>query len=114
MKTPRVILFQRHQDAAPKLDAIRKTAVAAMKESNHSKTINHHGSLLEFLFSLRWHLAGMSALWLVIAFLDLNAREAPPQMAAVPRGKIPSTQIIMASLRENRRELLQVIQPAES
>jgi hypothetical protein len=34
--------------------------------------------------------------------------------AAVPRGKTPSAQIILAALRENRRELLQMIQSPDS
>jgi hypothetical protein len=32
----------------------------------------------------------------------------------MPVAKIPPPQIILASLRENRRELLEMIQPAES
>jgi hypothetical protein len=72
------------------------------------------GNLHEFLFSLRWHLAGMSAIWLIVALLNLSAGHSPGMVAAVPRGKIPSAQIIMASLRENRRELLQMIQSPNS
>jgi len=35
MKTPREILFQRHQDATPKLDAVRRTVLAGL---NHQDT----------------------------------------------------------------------------
>ncbi len=68
----------------------------------------------EFFFSLRWHLAGMGAAWLVIVLLSLNVGHATSLASAMPRGKIPSAQIILASLRENRRELLEMIQPSES
>ena len=67
----------------------------------------------EFLFSLRWHFAAMSAAWLVIAFLGLTAGHSS-SLAAVPAQKIPSAQIIMASLRENRRQLLELIQPPDA
>ena len=68
----------------------------------------------EFIFSLRWHLAGMGAAWLVIVLLNLNVGHSAGLASAVPRGKIPSAQIILASLRENRRELMQMIQTPDS
>ena len=68
----------------------------------------------EFFFSLRWHLAGMGAAWLVIVLLNLNVGHSVSLASAVPAGKIPPPQIILASLRENRRELLEMIQPSES
>ena len=117
MKTPREILFERHQAIAPKLDAIRETAVAAVGDhciTNPSAVTDRRYNLREFLFSLRWHLAGMSAVWLVIAFLSLNAGHSPGLAASAPARKIPSAQIIMASLRENRRQLLELMQPAEA
>ena len=72
----------------------------------------HH--LREFFFSLRWHLAGMSAVWLMIVLLNLNVGHSVSLASAVQVGKIPSAQIILASLRENRRELLETIQSSES
>ena len=56
----------------------------------------------------------MSAVWLVIALLNLNIGHSTGPAAVIPREKIPSAQIILASLRENRRELLEMIQPADS
>jgi len=120
MKTPHEILLNRHQSAAPKLDAIRETVVATMGDHGRAKVMassaatDSGGNLHEFLFSLRWHLAGMSAIWLIVALLNLSAGHSPGMVAAVPRGEIPSAQIIMASLRENRRELLQMIQSPNS
>jgi hypothetical protein len=120
MKTPREILFERHQAAEPKLDAIRRTAVATLgdpgsaKAGDSSAVTDGGGSWREFLLSLRWHLAGMSAVWLVIVLLNLNVGHSVSLASAVPAGKIPSAQIILASLRENRRELLETIQSSES
>ena len=82
MKTPREILLEQHRTATPKLNAIRETAVAALGDPCRTKAMNHRSSLYEFLFSLRWHLAGMSAVWLVVALLSLNASQPPGPMAA--------------------------------
>jgi hypothetical protein len=116
MKTPREILFKRHQAAESKLDAIREMVLAAVGDRHSARAIGtdrgYH--LREFLFSLRWHLAGMSAVWLVVALLNLNAGHSANLASAMPREKIPPAQIILASLRENRRELLEMIQPSES
>ena len=116
MKTPREILFKRHQAAEPKLDAIRETAVASVydRRINSPAAIDRRYNLREFLFSLRWHLAGMSAAWLVIVLVNLNIGHSTSLASVMPAAKIPPPQIILASLRENRRELLEMIQPAES
>lgn len=117
MKTPREILFQRHQAAESKLDAIRETAVASVcdrRAAGQPAVTGGRYNLRELLSSLRWHLAGMSAAWLVIVLLNLNAGHSTSLASAMPREKIPPAQIILASLRENRRELLELIQPAEA
>lgn len=117
MKTPRDILFQRHQNATPKLDTIRETAVAAVYDrriANSPAITDRRYNLFEFLFSLRWHLAGMSAAWLVVVLLNLNIGHSASLASAMPREKIPPAQIILAALRENRRELMQMIQTPDS
>jgi hypothetical protein len=117
MKAPREILFQRHQAAEPKLDAIRETVVASVDDrraANPPAISGPDSHWREFWFSLRWPLAGMSAVWLMIVLLNLNVGHSVSLASAVPVGKIPSAQIILASLRENRRELLEMIQSSES
>jgi len=125
MKTPREILLKRHQAAAPKLDAVRRQVMQTVfhREARRAAvpefTVAGTATLpvpfwRELFFSLRWHLAGMSAAWLVVAFLSLNAGHSPGPAAPVSARKIPSAQIIMASLRENRRQLLELMQPAEA
>jgi len=116
MKTPREILFQRHQATGPKLDAIRKAVVASVydRRTHLPAVTDRRYHWREFLISLRWHLAGMATAWLVIVLLNLNIGQATNLASAIPRAKIPPPQIILAALRENRRELLEVIQPSES
>jgi hypothetical protein len=101
MKTPREILFQRHQAAAPKLDAIRAEVVAGLARPPAPETF----SWRDFARSLRWHFAAMSAAWVVVGILNLTA--SPGEVASIPRDKIPTPQQLWASLRENRRLLLE-------
>ena len=101
MKTPREILLQRHQAAAPKLDAIRAAVVAGLARPPARETI----SWRDFVRSLRWHLAAMSAVWVVVGVLNLSA--SPGVVASIRRDKISSPQQLWASLRENRRLLLE-------
>ena len=117
MKTPREILFQRHEAAGAKLDAIRQSTVAALNDARVAESpavLDRRYNWREFLFSFRWHFAAMSAVWLVIAFLGLTAGHSPALASSVSDQKIPSAQIIMAALRENRRQLLELIQPSDS
>lgn len=117
MKTPREILLERHKTAEPKLDEIRKTVVASVcdrRMRNSPAVADRHDSFREFIFSLRWHLAGMGVAWLLIVLLNLNVGHSTTLAAAMPAAKIPPPQIILASLRENRREVLEMLQPSES
>ena len=117
MKTPREILFQRHKTVERKLDAVRQSAVAAVCDRRRAVSpavTDRRYDWREWLFSLRWHLAGMSAVWFVIALLSLCTSHSPSQAASVSDQKIPSAKIIMAALRENRRQLLELIQASDS
>ena len=64
----------------------------------------------EILYPLRWHLAGMSAVWLVVALL--NAEPSPAPAVVMSREKdSPSARQLLMALRENRRQLLELIEP---
>jgi hypothetical protein len=90
----------------PKLDAVRRAALATLaNEPERAST-----SVRDWLRSFRWHAAGLGAAWLVILLLHVNARSGPGMMAAIPSAKIPSPRVIMASLRENRRQLSEMIE----
>jgi hypothetical protein len=101
MKTPREILLQQHQAATPKLDAIRAGVVAGIARPPARETI----SWREIARSLRWHLAALSAAWVVVMILNID--HSPSAVAMIPREKIPSPQQLWASLRESRRLLLE-------
>jgi len=101
MKTPREVLLEQHQAAAPKLDAIRAGVVAGLARPPAREAF----SWGDFVRSVRWHLAAMSAVWVVVGILNLSA--SPGTVARIPRDKISSPQQLWASLRENRRLLLE-------
>jgi hypothetical protein len=100
MKTPRDILLQRHKAIEPKLDAIRRHTLASLERPGIVD------SLREFVFALRWHLAGLSAVW--IAVLLLNIASAPDSRVVIARGKTPTAQVLLEALLKNRRELLEL------
>ena len=101
MKTPREILLEQHEAATPKLDAIRAGVVAGLARPAARETI----SWRDFARSLRWHLAALSAAWVVVVILNMD--HSPSAVARIPRDKIPTPQQLWASLRESRRLLLE-------
>lgn len=105
MKTPRDILLQHHRAATTKLDAIRRDVLGATNE----QASRNSWSWREFLWPLRWHLAGMSAIWLIVIFLHMGPSHGPGMMAKVPAVKRASPQVVLASLRENRRQISEMI-----
>ena len=108
MKTPREVLLQRHQSVTPRLDAIRREVVADLTtapDRNAGRSITV-GFLSEFLMPLRWHLAGMSALWLLATLLSVDRASTPPQTA---NASPPSSQVVATALFENRRQLAEMI-----
>ena len=119
MKTPREILFGQHQAAERKLDAIRKKVVAGLApdapvqrepdaagecRGGHPRS-NPAGA--NCLWSLRWHLAGLSAAWLVVMTLTIDPTPAPTR--GVARQDAPSQRQLLAALRENQRQLRELI-----
>jgi hypothetical protein len=61
----------------------------------------------ELLWSLRWHLAGLSAAWLVVLLLSIGHTHDPAQ--GLPRRDAPSPKQLLAALRENQRQLRELI-----
>ena len=107
MKTPRDILFERHRAAEPKLDAIRQEVVAQLSATptRTPPDICLGDSIRRFLFSFRWHLAGMSAAWLMVVILNMD--HSANATARIATENIPSPRQILTALQKNRRELLQ-------
>jgi hypothetical protein len=102
MKTLKELLLERHRDVEPKLDVVRKRALAALERPDVAQTWR------DFLFSLRWHLAGLSAVWLVVLVLTTDSHFNSVTVAA--QEKIPSAPVLRAELMEKRRELIELTQ----
>ena len=64
--------------------------------------------LREMLLSLRWHLAGMSVAWMLVALSNID--HSPSPVATVARERIPSPQQLLAAIRENPRQLLELME----
>jgi hypothetical protein len=145
MKTPREVLFERHQAVETKLDAIREQVVAGVAQTAKSaasrvskparrgvglptwkSAIRQVGkpalrsdgtSALEagwrqFLWSLRWHLAGLSAVWLVVLALSIDQSAAPTREVArqdAPSSRQLVSRQLVTALRENQRQLRELI-----
>ena len=129
MKTPREVLLAQHQAAEPKLDAIRKEVLAEVKQTFHAGRDASprrplpatHGRLGEaslpgrvvvagwrqFWWSLHWHLAGLSAVWLVVLALSIDQSPAPTREVA--QRPVLSSQQLLAALRENQRQLRELV-----
>ena len=118
MKTLREVLFEKHQAAEPRLDAIREQVVADLapdapiRANRMPPVMPRRASTLEagwrqFLWSLRWHLAGLSAVWLVVLALSIDQSAAPTREVA--RQDAPSSRQLLAALRQNQRQLRELI-----
>jgi hypothetical protein len=101
MKTPKEILLQRHRAASPKLDAIRAGVVGAISGPPVPEPI----SWQDMVQSLRWHLAGWGAAWVLVMILNNDHSFSAVGMTAGDES--PPAQQIWASLRERRRLLLE-------
>ena len=122
MKTLREVIFERHQAAAPKLDAIREKVVAGLAADTSAEAAARSKRMVadwqragstspvgwrQFLWSLRWHLAGVSAAWVVAMLLSIDP--APASAQRVAQHDTPSPQQLLAALRENQRQLRELI-----
>ncbi|HEX4265246.1 MAG TPA: hypothetical protein VH597_12995 [Verrucomicrobiae bacterium] len=105
MKTPREILLGRHGNAEHKLNAVRRAALATIT----IRPERAPAPVRDWLRSFRWHAVGLGAAWMFILLLHVNARNGLEMMAAIPSAKIPPPRVIMTSLRENRRQLSEMI-----
>jgi hypothetical protein len=99
MRTPREILFERHGSADAKLDKIRRNVLENMASRRGGEA--DAMAWPEFLSSIRWHLAGLSAAWLVVVLLSVN--HSADGQTAQTRKKMPSARQLVVEVRENRR-----------
>ena len=110
MKTPRELLFERHRAAEPKLDTLRQKTVSRLAKApavnSQTGPSAPRSSWRDLLLSLRWHLAGLSAAWLLVLVLNIDHSQASSSVLA--KQNIPSPQQLLTALRENRRQVLEL------
>lgn len=115
MKTPRELLLARHRAAEPKLDAIRKRAVATLDPRPSAFDSWLAVCWQELFWPCRRAWAGLAAVWAVILALNFSAAEhmAQPTVAAVTQ--LPGS---LESWKQRQEQLLaelsgQQSEPAE-
>ena len=122
MKTPRDILFARHQNVVPKLDAIRNNVLSAefrkagqasslspSKNIKKSETGSMPVPLLiwhELIWPSRRIWAGLAAVWILIFCMDFSMRDTAPVVAE--KAAPPSPEVIV-ELKQQQRMLAELI-----
>ena len=120
MKTPREILLERHQSAAPKLDAIRRKVVGGLNNKDakaQSRTDALVASLLgcskqlwlELVWPCRRTWAGLAAVWMALFIFNVSQRDQSE--LAARKLPPPSPEAIMA-WRQQERLLAELIGPS--
>ena len=122
MKTPREILLERHQAAAPKLDAIRQSVVAEELNNQAAKTQSglafFASSCLccsntlwrNLIWPSRRIWAGLAAIWILIFVANISMRDHSQITMAKSS---PTPEMIMA-WRQQERLLTELIGPTEA
>ncbi len=125
MKTPRELLFERHRQAEPRLDQVRRQALAELAAGASSEALRHgpterlfkrsvanieYGILkklwLELLWPSRRALAGMAVVWL--ALLAANFGMKSTGISAPPARSARKGELVQA-FQEQRRLLAELL-----
>jgi hypothetical protein len=64
---------------------------------------NEGGGWREFILLVRWHLAGLAAMWVLITVLRFAGDAA--ETSRMTQGKQASPGVVIASLKDNRRQI---------
>ena len=116
MKSPRDILFSSHQTAVPKLDAIRREAVAGL---NHQDTKAQGGAAnlvswclsgsnklwLELIWPCRRIWAGLAAVWILLFIINFSQRAGSQTVIA----KSTPTVEMVATFRDQQKLLNELL-----
>jgi hypothetical protein len=120
MKTPGEILFERHRQTDPRLDAVRRNALDVLAASESAAALQSSrreglwiGAVfrevwLELVWPSRRAWAGMAALWLVVLTANLEMKAAFPAAPAVRSA--PARELAQA-IEEQRRLLAELLPP---
>jgi hypothetical protein len=116
MKTPRDILFARHQAAAPKLDAIRQEVVQELnnQETKEQSFLAYFVSSLfggsnklwqELIWPCRRIWTGLAAVWILIFIVNFSQRDGSQAMMA----KSAPTAEMMMTFRDQQKLLNELL-----
>jgi len=121
MKTPRETLFERHRQAEPKLDAVRRKALATLPAAGsvNDAHINTRAAFhrapavlrkawLELIWPSRRAWAGMAALWLAVLAANLEMKASSTTVPAVGSAH---TRELARAFEERQRLLAELLLP---
>ena len=109
MKTLKELLFERRRTAESRLDLVRREFLARLGSLQPPLRREQRGFDLlwrEYIVPLRWHLAGLSAAWLVILLLNVEGSPAPA--AHIAKESAPAPRQLIIALRQHRQEILEL------
>jgi hypothetical protein len=110
MKTPRDILFARHQSAEPKLDAIRRDVLNVEFREGRRVAV----PILiwrELIFPCRRIWAGLATVWILIFMVNFSQHDPSELMAR--KTPPPSPEMIL-TFRQQEKLLAELIGPDET
>jgi len=115
MKTPREILLQHHQAITPKLDEIRRAAVANLKECPAAREQSLTVAVAlkiwrELIWPARRIWAGFAVVWLVIIAVNLEDSD----VSSIAEAKTKSSPGILMAWEQQQKFLAEFIGPAEA
>jgi hypothetical protein len=114
MKTPRELLLERHRSQTRRLDEIRREVVEGLERSARrpagGAVADRPASfLIQWFVGLRWHWAAISVAWVIVVLVDAE----PVPSSRVTAGTVrPVPAELVASLRENRRQVIELLEPS--
>jgi len=115
MKTPREILLQHHRTAEPRLDAIRRAAIASRPMNQAAITMDWPQAVVsklwrELIWPARRTWVGLAGAWIVI--VTVNVHVVGNDEVAGRRFTPPSPATLLA-LREQERKFTELAEPRE-
>jgi hypothetical protein len=110
MKTPREILLERHRAVAPKLDTIRRSAVAVCDRQFRTNEVHAEQSQTaaitiwriiwsELIFPSRRIWTGLAAVWILIFAVNFSQRD---NVSSVTGQSVRSEEVIMSVQAQQR------------
>jgi hypothetical protein len=114
MKTPREILFARHRNAAPKLDAIRRDVLNVVFQNENPIPFYLNLPLMfwrELIFPCRRIWSALAAVWILIFAVNFSQRDPSELMA---RKSPPPSQEMILTFRQQEILLAELIGQSET